>query len=313
MIVKLSACLLAFLLVALCNVEGKSADPDHFKEGGKHDANYDHEAFLGKDEAGEFDELTPEQSKTRLAKLVPKIDKDGDGEITEEELKNHIRFMQERYVTNDVLRTWKQYEFDDLKDGKLLWTAYRERVYGPADGEVEPEYAKMIDRDEKRWKEADADSDGLISQKEYECFMHPEDCEHMKNTVVMETTLDIDKDGDGFVTMAEYISDMYRPDDYPDLPKGQEPDWVASEREMFKEHRDKDGDGKLDFDEMKAWITPDGFDHAEAEAHHLIHMADDDKDNKLSLDEILAHHDIFVGSQATDYGEQLQKHDPSEL
>lgn len=38
---------------------------------------------------------------------------------------------------------------------------------------------------------------------------------------------------------------MYRPDDYPEL-KGKEPDWVASEREMFKVHRDKNGDGKLD-------------------------------------------------------------------
>lgn len=37
---------------------------------------------------------------------------------------------------------------------------------------------------------------------------------------------------------------MYRPEDYPEL-NGKEPEWVASERQMFKEHRDKDGDGKL--------------------------------------------------------------------
>ena len=30
---------------------------------------------------------------------------------------------------------------------------------------------------------------------------------------------------------------MYRPQDYPDLPEGKEPDWVASEREMFKDYR----------------------------------------------------------------------------
>jgi hypothetical protein len=33
----------------------------------------------------------------------------------------------------------------------------------------------------------------------------------------------------------------------------------------------------------------------------------------LTIEEILNHYDVFVGSQATDYGEQLQKHDPSEL
>lgn len=37
------------------------------------------------------------------------------------------------------------------------------------------------------------------------------------------------------------------------------------------------------------------------------------QDGKLSAEEIIAHYDTFVGSQATDYGEQLQKHDPSDL
>lgn len=68
---------------------------------------------------------------------------------------------------------------------------------------------------------------------------------------------------------------MYRPADHPDQ-KG-EPDWVKSEREMFKSYRDKNGDGKLDKDELKEWIMPSGFDHAEAEARHLIHLADDNK------------------------------------
>lgn len=69
---------------------------------------------------------------------------------------------------------------------------------------------------------------------------------------------------------------MYRPSDYPELD-GKEPDWVASEREMFSDTRDKNKDGKLDMDEMKEWIMPTGFDHADAEAHHLVHMSDDDK------------------------------------
>ena len=145
--------------------------------------------------------------------------------------------MQERFVTNDVKRVWKQYDADTMVDGKLTWKGYRERVYGAEGSEVAPEYAKMIGRDERRWKVADADNDTMIDQKEYECFMHPEDCERMRDIVVKETSEDIDKDKDGFVTLDEYISDMYRPTDYPDLPAGTEPDWVKSEREMFKEHR----------------------------------------------------------------------------
>jgi len=302
------------LCVALINAnKDPLSDKDHYKNG-EHDAKYDAEAFLGKEDAKDAGDLSPEKAKERLAKLVPKIDKNGDGEITEEELKKHIKFMQERFVTNDVLRTWKQYDKTDLTDDdQLTWKSYRARVYGKEDGEISPEYTKMIKRDERRWKIADENGDEKISKKEYECFMHPEDCDRMKDIVVKETSEDIDKDADGFVTLEEYINDMYRPKDYPDLAPGTEPDWVKSEREMFAEHRDKNGDGKLDMKEMREWITPTGFDHSEAEAHHLIHMADDDKDNKLSLDEIQTHYDIFVGSQATDYGDQLQKHDPAEL
>ena len=44
----------------------KLSDEEHFAEGEDHNPDYDHEAFLG-DEAKEFDELSPEESKERLA------------------------------------------------------------------------------------------------------------------------------------------------------------------------------------------------------------------------------------------------------
>ncbi|GMT36798.1 hypothetical protein PFISCL1PPCAC_28095 [Pristionchus fissidentatus] len=301
--------------VALAEHHGDPlSDKDHF-QGDKHDTKFDHDAFLGKDQAAEFDELTPEKSKEKLGKLVPKMDSNGDGFIEENELKDHINFMQKRYVNNDVERTWKNYKAEKIVDGKIGWTDYREMVYGSPDGvgqALSPEYAKMIARDERRWAAADYDSDSKMDRTEYGCFMHPEDCDHMRDVVVSETVDDIDKNKDGFVDLEEYIGDMYRPTDYPEL-NGKEPDWVASEREMFKEHRDKNSDGKLDKDEMRDWIMPVGFDHADAEAKHLVASADDDKDGKLSAEEIIAHYDTFVGSQATDYGEQLQKHDPSDL
>ena len=73
--------------------------------------------------------------------------------------------------------------------------------------------------------------------------------------------------------------------------------------------RDHDNDGYLDRDEVKEWITPSDFDHAEAEAKHLIFEADQDNNEQLSKKEILEKYDIFVGSQATDFGEALTRHD----
>ncbi len=44
---------------------------------------------------------------------------------------------------------------------------------------------------------------------------------------------------------------------------------------------------------------------ADEEVDHLFAAADDDHDALLSLQEIVDHHDVFVGSEATDYGDHL--------
>jgi Ca2+-binding EF-hand superfamily protein len=287
----------------------KLADEKHVNADGEHNAKYDHEAFVGEEEAKKYEKLSPAESKDRLSKLIPAIDKDSDGFLDKDELKNHIKYMQMRYVLKDVNRTWGHYEQEKFVDGKLPWDEYKKAVYGPEEAELSKEYKEMMDRDRRRWKNADKSKDDQLTLEEYTCFMHPETCDDMKDIIVAETVEDIDKNKDGVIDMEEYIRDLYRPEQH----EKQEPDWVKSEREMFQKHRDKDGDGKLNKEEMREWITPTGFDHAEAEANHLTHLADDDKDGKLSKDEILNHYDVFVGSQATDYGDQLHKHDPSEL
>lgn len=73
-----------FLLIAvlIVQISAKPADPhsDRVKEdvplsdqkhyqgnGHDHNADYDHEAFLGEEEAKTFNDLSPEESKKRLA------------------------------------------------------------------------------------------------------------------------------------------------------------------------------------------------------------------------------------------------------
>lgn len=64
---------------------------------------------------------------------------------------------------------------------------------------------------------------------------------------------------------------MYVSDD------GDEPEWVATERQQFSEFRDKNHDGKMDKEETLDWILPSDYDHAEAEAKHLLHESDADQ------------------------------------
>ncbi|KTF79778.1 hypothetical protein cypCar_00032768 [Cyprinus carpio] len=93
---------------ALCVVYATSK-PTEKKDRVQHDAllsskehddgtnfDYDHDAFLGEEEAKTFDDLTPEESKNRLGKIVDKIDADEDGFVTEAELKAWIKKAQKK-------------------------------------------------------------------------------------------------------------------------------------------------------------------------------------------------------------------------
>lgn len=276
------------------------------------DHEYDHEAFLG-DEADEFDELTPEESQRRLAIIVDKMDKNEDGHITVEELADWIKFTQTRYISDDVERQWGSHKKQEKET--INWDEYRQNVYGFLDEEEEAEpeehgfsYKQMETRDSRRWIRADLDKDGELTKTEFQSFLHPEDAEHMRDIVVTETLEDIDKNQDGKIDIEEYIGDMYKDED-ADVGKEEEPEWVTSERDQFTQHRDSNGDGFMDIEELKAWIIPPDFDHSEAEAKHLIFESDVDEDNMLTKEEILDKYDLFVGSQATDFGEALTRHD----
>ncbi|TSM20268.1 Reticulocalbin-1 [Bagarius yarrelli] len=130
----------------------------------------------------------------------------------------------------------------------------------------------MLPRDERRFRAADLNGDGRAERDEFTAFLHPEEFDHMKDIVVLETLEDIDKNGDGFVDEDEYIADMFAHED-----GGPEPDWVKTERDQFSDFRDLNKDGRMDLEEIRHWILPQDYDHAQAEARHLLHESDTDK------------------------------------
>ncbi|KAK3520641.1 hypothetical protein QTP70_029639, partial [Hemibagrus guttatus] len=274
-----------------------------------HGYQYDHEAFLGKEEAKTFDQLTPEESKARLGKIVERIDTDKDGFVNHAELHHWIKHRQRRYIEENVDKHWKEY--DQNKDGKISWIEYKNTTYGTylddesEDLEDRESYKAMHARDQRRFKMADKDGDGIATREEFTAFLHPEEFDYMQGVVVQETMEDIDKNGDGKVNLEEYIGDMFTPEEGES-----EPEWVTTERKHFSEYRDTNKDGFLDTDEVAHWILPRDVDHTDNEAKHLIHETDKNNDDKISKAEILDNWNMFVGSQATNYGEDLtRKHD----
>merc|ERR1711915_850984 len=99
-----------FILLLLCLCI--SSKPEHGKplSDKEHDDSnheYDHEAFLG-DEAKEFDELTPEESKRRLGMIVDRVDVDNNKVISIEELEKWIQDAQARHWQKNIVRRMEE-------------------------------------------------------------------------------------------------------------------------------------------------------------------------------------------------------------
>ncbi|NWR29311.1 RCN1 protein, partial [Tachuris rubrigastra] len=124
--------LLPALLLAAGALGKPTARQERARPGAQHEDRtgfqYDHEAFLGKEEARSFDQLSPEESRERLGKIVDRIDDNKDGYLTTEELKTWIKRVQKRYIYENMAKVWKDYDLN--KDNKIAWEEYKQATYG---------------------------------------------------------------------------------------------------------------------------------------------------------------------------------------
>jgi len=118
----------------------------------------------------------------------------------------------------------------------------------------------------------------------------------MRPHVLTQVLNEKDFDKNGELSFQEYVGD-----------RGQDKDkeWLISEKDRFDSELDKNGDNTLNKEEILAWIIPSNEEIASDEVEHLFSGADDDMNEILSFDEVLNNHDLFVGSEATDYGDHL--------
>ena len=65
-------------------------------------------------------------------------------------------------------------------------------------------------RELTRWKAADGDADGRLSQDEFVALVHPELFAHMEKTLVEETLEDMDKNHNGRIERDEFLDDVLK-------------------------------------------------------------------------------------------------------
>ena len=117
---------------------GRQAAHERFGEehlaGGEHHEDLDHQAILGsKKDAEEFDHLSPEESKRRLAILAKKMDVNGDGNVDKDELKAWIHQSLKQLDAEEVEERFD--EIDENKDGSITWDEYKADAFGDEEEE----------------------------------------------------------------------------------------------------------------------------------------------------------------------------------
>ncbi|OWR40706.1 Reticulocalbin-2 [Danaus plexippus plexippus] len=270
----------------------KPRDYEHYNDVG-HNVEFDHEAILGSvKEAEEYDRLSPEESKKRLEQLLPKMDLDRDKFIDRDELKKWI--LNSFINLSQEEAEERMSEADDNNDGVITWSEYLRDAFG-AENEDEisiddtGETGMLLPEEKAMWKAADKNGDGTLDFEEFAVFTNPEEHPEMHEYLLQQTLREKDRDGDGRIDFQEYVGDR---------GVQQDKEWLLSERDKFTHDLDRDKDGSLDAHELTRWLIPDNNEIAEEEVDHLFASADDDHDGRLSYEEVVGHHHVFVGSEA---------------
>lgn len=288
---------------------------DHAMDG-THNTDFDHESILGSSrDADEFDHLPPEEAKRRLGVLLLKMDANGDQSIDTREMQAWILRSFQMLSKEESAERFE--EADEDGDELVSWTEHLRETYGvddPADlqaalphpDERGGDTTRMVQEDRDLFEKADRNGDGLLDQSEFLAFSHPEEDAEIVPLLVEHALQEKDGDGDGRLSFAEYIRGQ---------GSDQDEESLLAEKERFDEDYDKNLDGFLDPIEVQHWLVPDNHETATSETQHLFASADTDEDGTLSFEEILSQHELFVGSEVTDYGDHLHNLDrfPDEL
>ncbi|ALC38247.1 CG31650 [Drosophila busckii] len=280
-------------------------DAHHHGEHGEHNVEFDHEAIIGNTkEAQEFDTLTPEESKRRLAILIKMMDLNKDEFIDRHELKAWILRSFKKLSEEEATDRFEEMDLDE--DDNISWKEYLQDTYSMEDENFKKavidfdsyeEEQKMIKQDKEMFNAADGNKDGVLTLEEFILFQNPEEHPQMLPILLEHTMQDKDIDHDGKISFQEFIGDA---------AKNHDKDWLITEKERFDKDYDQNSDGALTGEEVLSWIVPSNAAIATDEVDHLFVSTDEDHDDRLSYLEILNNYDTFVGSEATDYGDHLQ-------
>jgi len=253
-------------------------------------------AALGEfDDEMEVEDAIEPLTEEALKKLHGRIDKDGNGHVSMEEVIGFADVMRKKASNEDVEMLLG--DVDTNHDGKLSMEEYMNEVKhfseDQPDGHLaEGEGAELKKQQEERAKveeskfvAADSDGDKVLDINEYPGLFFPETNDKVLEVEVQETMKMRDTDKDGQLTQSEFF-------EVPDK------EVMAEDKTMFAK-LDKNGDGKLDVSEIKMWESGQ-FQTAES-IEELFKIADKDKDGHVTAEELIQAREEIAETEAHEH------------
>ena len=165
----------------------------------------------------------------------------------------------------------------------------------------------MIYEDKELFVAADQNQDGYLDVNEFPLFTSPEDFPIMHDVLYRLAMRRKDLDGDGLLPFDEFVRN-----ERGEMPEQSSESYLI-DKDKFENDLDRDRDGFLQKEETIQWLIPNQHEIANDEADHLIAACDEDKDGRLTLDEIVKNYEVFLESELTDHGDRLKELHHDEL
>lgn len=318
----------------------KLEPPDHleavrFEQDGMLNKDFHKEAFIGNHE--EIDDDPVDIADSKLKDIFNKVDTDSDRHMNlieieswiqdkirqhfDEALEENAHIFTHMDPDGDGLVDWKDYykhfllakKYDVDKIDSFL------KDYGDQALEMK-ETGESIKEGKIKLRESDRDQlvrykfkwtdveqmpmDNKLNKEEFLAFRHPEQSGLAMKKMIESILNSLDTNNDGKLTLAEFVA--LPPGDVEDQEQKKLDDRYQDERKKeFVHSIDSDKNGVATQKELEDYVDPRNPQQSKAEAENLLQMLDDNKDGKVSMDEMFKHKDIFVDSKCVNVKRSL--------
>lgn len=134
---------------------------------------------------------------------------------------------------------------DTDEDGRITWDEILQDIYGNNYEDLVQD--ELAEDDKEMFEAADMNKDGYLDTEEFKAYTHPEETPRMFPLLLKQALEDKDVNKDGYISFQEYVGDR---------AKLKDKEWLLAEKDKFDYEHDKNGDGRLDSDEILSWLVP---------------------------------------------------------